>query len=93
MNLEQIKCIKVIHNTSDGHSSEEYISWATFYRSFVKERWAGERRTRRVYTIFGTAHKVTTVKSPSGHITSVRLFEFPNTRAEVLAFGELEESL
>lgn len=92
MNLKQIKCIKVTHNTSDGYSSEEFISWDTFYRSFVQERWVGERRNRMIHTIFGTAHTRTTVKSPSGYITSVRLFEFPATVAEVLALGELHSA-
>lgn len=90
MNLEQIKCIKVTH-TLEGKTSSEFISWETFQRAFIKERWSGERRTGKKFTIFGTAHTKTTLTSPTG-TKSVRVFEFPHTRAEVLALGELNHA-
>ena len=90
MNLEQIKCIKVNH-TVGGETTTEFISWETYQQSFVKERWSGERRTGRVYTIFGMANTKTTVTSPMG-TKSVRTFEFPKTRAEILALGEKDNA-
>ena len=78
--LRNLKCIKVTHN-----GEREYnISYNKFYRSFVEERWTGERRTGRNATIFGYAHTKTTVKNPFGGTSSVRVFDFPISEEEAI---------
>lgn len=73
----ELKCIKVTH-TYEGETMTNYISYNQFKASFIDERWQGERRYNREYTIFGYVHTKTIVKSPTGS-KSVRVFDFPNS--------------
>lgn len=80
MNLEQLKCIKVVHTMNGEHVSTTMISWEQFESAFVRQRWSGERRFGKVSTIFGIAHKRTTVRFEG--MLSVRVFEFPASRED-----------
>ena len=80
-NLNQMKTIKVTHLDAENRMTTSYISHDQFKNSFVDERWSGERRTNKKYTIFGYYHTKTTVTSPYGS-QSVRVFEFPDTHEE-----------
>lgn len=84
MNINQMKTIKVSHLDTENRKTVSYISHEQFKTSFVEERWSGERRTNKKYTIFGYYHTKTTVKRPDG-AKSVRVFEFPDTHAEAEA--------
>lgn len=81
MNINQLKAIKVSHLDTENRKTVSYISHEQFKTSFVDERWSGERRTNKKYTIFGYYHTKTTVTRFDG-AKSVRMFEFPNTQAE-----------
>lgn len=81
ISLFDMKSIKVTHIFRE----EETISWISFnqfQKSFVNERWQGERRYKTDYTIFGRVHHKTIVKNPYSDERSVRLFDFPNSREE-----------
>lgn len=80
-NLNQMKAIKVSHLDTENRKTVSYISHDQFKTSFIDERWEGEKRTNKKYTIFGYYHTKTTVTSPEGK-QSVRLFEFPDTHEE-----------
>ena len=81
-NLESMKCINVKHYFNGGEENE-VISFEQFKRSFVDERWTGERRTNKKATMFGYHHTKTTVKCPSDkRLISVRIFDFPSSRLE-----------
>ncbi len=54
------------------------ITLDRFKRSFVIERWHGERRYNRQYTSLGYYHTKTIVPNPYGNTRSVRTFVFPN---------------
>lgn len=73
----KLKAIKVVHDYQ-GEETTTYIDYDTFERSFVKERWQGERRYARKYTLWGYNHTYMTVKSPMGNVSS-RYFTFPNS--------------
>lgn len=81
MNINQLKAIKVLHLDTENRKTVSYISHEQFKTSFIDERWNGERRTHKKYTIFGYYHTKTVVTSPSG-AKSVRVFEFPDTHAK-----------
>lgn len=81
MNINQMKTIKVSHLDTENRKTVSYISHEQFKTSFVDERWSGERRTNKKYTIFGYYHTKTTVTRSDG-AKSVRVFEFPDTHAE-----------
>lgn len=80
-NVDDLKCIRVDFTAGDGNTRVDYISWNTFTQSYLLERWEGERRTGKVMTIFGMAHKVTTVRNPFDGSLSRRVFTFPKSRA------------
>ena len=81
MNINQLKAIKVLHLDTENRMTTSYISHDQFKNSFVDERWSGERRTNKKYTIFGYYHTKTTVTRSDG-AKSVRVFEFPDTHEE-----------
>ena len=81
-NLNNLKCIKLTHVTDLNETLVSYISFEQFTNSFVKERWEGERRSNKTYTMFGYVHTKTTVKNPYNGNKSIRTFEFPHTREE-----------
>lgn len=54
----------------------EEITFEVFERSFVVERWEGERRLNKKDTKFGCFH-TKTITSFDGKTRSVREFEFP----------------
>ena len=78
--LNDLKCIKHIRTDSHGDTSTDYLTYNEYRRSFVDERWAGERRTGKVYTMFGYDHTKTTVRL--GTLKSTHAFVFPRSRAE-----------
>lgn len=84
MNINQLKAIKVTHLDTENRKTVSYISHEQFKTSFVDERWRGERRTGKKYTIFGYYHTKTTVTRFDG-AKSVRVFEFPDTHEEAEA--------
>lgn len=61
--------------TTQDFGNEE-ITLETFERSFVRERWEGERRTNKQYTKLGYFHTKTTVNMNESY-RSVRTFVFP----------------
>lgn len=73
----ELQCIRVQH---EGYE-DTYISYKTFVKSFVEERWTKERRTNKQYTIFGYVHTKTTVTFDK-NTKSVRTFIFPNSIME-----------
>lgn len=80
-NLNQMKAIKVYHLDTENRKTVSYISHDQFKTSFIDEKWEGEKRSNMKYTIFGYYHTKTVVTSPDGN-QSVRMFEFPDTKAE-----------
>ncbi|WOZ17600.1 hypothetical protein [Staphylococcus phage vB_SauM-T-SE-E1] len=82
-NLNQLKAIKMTYTNLDGETIEMYLTHDQFKTSFIDERWKGERRTSKKYTIFGYYHTKTTVTSEFGK--TVRTFDFPNTHEEAEA--------
>lgn len=83
----ELKCIKVEH-TYDGETTIEYISYYQFKSSYINERWEGERRYEKMYTIFGDAHKKTIITNPFNNKKSVRIFTFPDTIKEARQIDE-----
>lgn len=72
--LYDLKCINVI---KDGAYCFN-ISYNSYLRSYVAERWRGERRSCKKNTIFGFWHTKTTVIEPTYQFKSITEFEFPN---------------
>lgn len=84
-NVNKMKCIKVerkrVENGKVVNTVTDFIDFETFQKSFVKERWSGERRTQKQYTFFGEVHTRTTVRFDEKS-KSVRDFTFPKSVAE-----------
>ena len=74
--INDLKCIKVTLIYENKQISER-LTYNQYYKSFVVERWQGERRTNKKHTMFGYWHTKTTVKNPYNNEKSVRVFEFP----------------
>lgn len=79
-NFNQLQSIKVTYTDTDNNTRDSFISHDQFKTSFVDERWEGERRTKKKYTIMGYYHTKTTVTSEFGK--TVRTFDFPDTHQE-----------
>lgn len=81
-NLESMKCINVTHRIGK-EEYKEVLTYYQFWKSFVIERWSGERRTNKKATMFGYHHTKTSVTSPfDKNHKSVRIFDFPSSREE-----------
>ena len=78
--LNDLKCIEHTLVNSRGEKIVSYISYNQYRKSFVDERWTGERRTGKIYTMFGYDHTKTTVRF--GNLKSTHTFVFPRSRAE-----------
>ena len=81
--LNDLKCIKHTLVNSDGEKTVTYITYNQYRKSFVDERWTGERRTGKIYTMFGYDHTKTTVRF--GNLKSVHTFDFPRSREQAEA--------
>ena len=79
--INDLKCIKVTC-IYENKISIEILSFSQYYKSFVDERWQGERRANKKYTMFGYWHTRTTVKNPYSNQKSVRVFEFPENEEQ-----------
>ena len=83
-NEYELKCIKVI-------KEDEYsmtISFNQFLRSYVVEKWQGERRYNKKYTIFGYYHTKTIVIEPTYKFKTVTEFVFPSDIDEAIAIDK-----
>ncbi len=78
--LNDLKCIEHTLVNSRDEKIVSYISYNQYRKSFVDERWTGERRTGKIYTMFGYDHTKTTVRF--GNLKSTHTFVFPRSRAE-----------
>ena len=74
---KDLYCIKINH-TWDGGSSQSFITFNQFNRSFVQERWENETRSNPKYTIFGRQFTTTKVHY-SDKTYSERNFIFPDS--------------
>lgn len=78
-NLHELNCIRVYKN---GKDTGELISFNRFYKSYIVERWNGERRYNWTNNpVFGMVYTLNSVKSPSGDFYRTR-FHFPTTESE-----------
>lgn len=78
---KELKCIKLTHSY-DSTQHISYITFNQFYASFIKERWDGEKRYNKTYTMFGHVHTKTVVTNPYDKSKSIRTFDFPNSIEE-----------
>ena len=83
-NLNQLKCIKVYKNGEYDNT----LSFNQYLRSYVDERWKGERRYNKKYTIFGYWHTKTIVIEPMYKLKSVAEFVFPNSISEAITIDK-----
>lgn len=85
--LNDLKCIKVIHTNVDGEITENYITYKRYCKSFIDERWSGERRYNKSFSVFGLNPTYITVNNGYGGI-SRRRFIFPNSVEEAREIHE-----
>ena len=81
--IYEMKCIKTEH-TYEGETTVEYLTFEQFKNSFVDERWVGERRYNKQYSIFGYYHTKTIVTNPYNGEKSVRVFTFPKSQEQAI---------
>ena len=88
--LNDLKCIKHTLVNSDGETTVTYITYNQYRTSFVDERWTGERRTGKIYTMFGYDHTKTTVRF--GNLKSTHTFDFPRSREQAEALDAEQDN-
>lgn len=77
-NLHELNCIKVYRN---GKDTGELITFNRFYKSYVVEHWAAERRYHwNNNPIFGMVYTLNSVKGPDRFYRT--RFQFPTTESE-----------
>ena len=82
--VNDMKAIKVTLVYGNETPKVSFISFNQFKKSFVEERWQGERRYNKNYTMFGLHHTKTIVTNPHDGTKSVRTFEFPESYEQAL---------
>ena len=79
-----LKCIKVYKNGEYAST----LSYNQYLRSYVDERWKGERRYNKKHTIFGYWHTKTIVIEPMYKLKSVAEFVFPSDIDEAITIDK-----